>query len=187
MSNSDHRGRILFNLSGSIACYKSCIVISRLVQEGFEVQVACTPDALAFVGEATLEGLTGRAVFKDVAERGRMMDHIQLARWADLAVLAPATANTINALAAGLASNAVCALFLAYELGRKPYLVAPAMNHAMLSHPATRASLVRLENWGVRIIPPDEGRQACGESGAGRLADPERIFGDIESALRSTR
>ena len=90
--------RVLFQLSGSIAAYKACSLISRLVQEGREVQVACTQGALQFVGSATLEGLTGRPVFSDVYERGRMMDHIHLAKWADVAILCPASADAINRL-----------------------------------------------------------------------------------------
>src|ERR1700722_15182463 len=94
--------KILFQLSGSISAYKSCFVISRLIQNGFEVQTAATASALNFVGAATLEGLTGRAVFTDIFESGQVMGHIDWAKWADLAILCPATANTINRLAAGL-------------------------------------------------------------------------------------
>lgn len=179
MSKSD---KILFQLSGSIAAYKACSVISRLVQDGFEVRTACTPGALKFIGAATLEGLTGHPVFSDAFEHGRMMDHIHLAQWADLAILAPASANTINRLAAGLGGDAVGSLFLAYDL-KKPYLVAPAMNQAMIRHPATQASFEKLRGWGVRILPTDEGHQACGDTGPGRLLEPEKILHAIRQAL----
>lgn len=176
------RSKILFQLSGSIACYKACQVISRLVQDGHEVRTACTPNALRFIGAATLEGLTGAPVFADAFESGRMMDHIHLAKWADLAILCPATADSINRLAAGVAGDAVGSLFLAYDL-KKPYLVAPAMNQEMFRHPATRAAMERLESYGVRVLPTDHGHQACGDIGPGRLLDPEAIHRAISDAL----
>lgn len=168
--------KILYQLSGSIAAYKSCFAISRLVQSECEVRVACTPNALKFVGAATLEGLTGHPVFCDAYEPGRMMDHIELAKWADLAILAPASANTLNRLAAGLADDAVGALFLAFDLKRKPYGVAPAMNQQMWAHPATQRSIATLREWGVRIVMPGDGRQACGDVGPGRMAEPEELL-----------
>jgi phosphopantothenoylcysteine decarboxylase/phosphopantothenate--cysteine ligase len=179
--------RVLFQLSGSIAAYKACHVISRLVQDGCEVQAAATRGALEFVGRATLEGLTGRPVFTDVYESGRMMDHIHLARWADVAILCPATAQTINRLATGTAEDPLGSLFLAWEIAGKPYFVAPAMNHQMLAHPATRASLGRLEEWGVRLLFGEEGHQACGEIGAGRLMEPDAILERLRGALGDAR
>ncbi len=166
-------------LSGSIACYKACFVISRLVQAGHEVQTACTSSALQFVGPSTLEGLTGRPVFSDVHETGRRMDHIDLANWADLAVVCPATANTINSLANGIATDPIGNLFLAYDL-KKPFLVAPAMNTKMLEHPATRDSIVKLQSWGVQVLETDAGQLACGDEGMGRLLEPEKILAAIQ-------
>src|SRR3954464_8269644 len=122
---------VLFLLSGSIACYKACTVISRLTQAGVTVQTVATPAALRFIGAATLEGLSGRPVFSDLWEPGRALDHIELARAADIALLCPATANTINRLAGGLADDPVGTLFLAWELHDKPWWVAPAMNGRM--------------------------------------------------------
>jgi phosphopantothenoylcysteine decarboxylase/phosphopantothenate--cysteine ligase len=171
--------RILFQLSGSIACYKACELISRLVQRGIEVQTVASAGALRFVGAATLEGLTGRTPFTDVFEPGRVMDHIRLARWADAALLCPASADAISRLAAGAAQDAIGALFLAWELDRKPYLVAPAMNATMWSHPATRAACERLSGFGARLLPVASGRLACGEEGDGRLTD----IATIETAL----
>lgn len=178
--------KILFQLSGSIACYKSCHAISKLVQAGHEVQTACTKNALQFVGAATLEGLTGRKVFSDVYEQGRMMDHIQIAKWADLAILAPATANTINSLAAGLGADTVGSLFLAYDL-KKPYLLAPAMNHQMLNHPATQASILKLKSFGVKILGTGTGHQACGDVGEGRMLEPEILLEEIDLELRKSK
>ncbi len=170
---------VLFLLSGSIACYKACAVVSRLTQSGVTVQTVATAAALKFVGAATLEGLSGRPVFSEVFETGRALDHIELARAADLAIVCPATANTLNKLAAGLGDDPVSALFLAWELGPKPWLVAPAMNARMWEHPATKASVERLRSWGVRVIEPVEGPHACGEGGAGRLAEPDDIAAEV--------
>ena len=116
-----HRG-LLFQLTGSIACFKACELVSRLAKRGIAVQTVASAGALRFVGAATLEGLTGRTPFTDLYEAGRTMDHIRLARWADVALLCPATANSMNRLAAGLADDAIGALFLAWEPAKKPYL-----------------------------------------------------------------
>lgn len=177
------RGNVLLCLSGSISAYKACTVVSRLAQAGVTVQTVATDAALRFVGAATLEGLSGRPVFSTLWEEGRAMDHIALAREADLALLCPATANTINRLAAGLADDPVGALFLAWELDRKPWWIAPAMNHRMWKHPATAASLAKLRGWGLRVLDPVEGPQACGEVGPGRLADPEQIAAEVLAEL----
>jgi phosphopantothenoylcysteine decarboxylase len=175
--------RLLFLLSGSISCYKACHAISRLAQAKIEVQTVATAGALRFIGGATLEGLTGRPPFTSLWETGRAMDHIDLARWADLALVCPASANTLNRLASGLADDPVGALFLAWELQKKPWWVAPAMNSAMLAHPATQASIQKLTTMGVRVLPPDSGALACGEIGAGRLMEPETIVTHVLAAL----
>lgn len=177
------RGNVLFLLSGSIACYKACTVISRLAQAGVTVQTVATRAALQFVGAVTLEGLSGRPVFSDVFEAGRALDHIDLARAADLALVCPATANTVNKLAGGIADDALGTLFLAWELKTKPWWVAPAMNGKMWEHPATAESLTKLQGWGVRVLDPDEGAHACGELGPGRLADPEKIAAEVLKEL----
>jgi phosphopantothenoylcysteine synthetase/decarboxylase len=174
--------KILFQLSGSIACFKACQVISTLVQSGYEIQVVCTQSALKFVGPATLEGLTGRKVFSDIYETGQVMSHIDLAKWADLAIICPATANTINSLAHGLATDSIGSLFLAYDL-KKPYLVAPAMNPQMLAHPATKAALAKLSEWGITVLDTGEGRHACGDQGEGRLLEPNQI---VEAIVKKT-
>jgi phosphopantothenoylcysteine decarboxylase/phosphopantothenate--cysteine ligase len=181
MSRSDNpttRPHILFQLSGSIAAYKACHVVSRLTQAGCDVQTVATDGALQFVGRATLEGLTGRAVATDTFEPGSQMDHIHLVRWADVIVLCPATANTINRLAAGIADDLVGTMFLAHDF-TKPYVVVPAMNAAMYTHPATAASLERLRGWGVEILEPDAGSLACGEIGPGRLTEPDVIVARV--------
>lgn len=176
------KNKILFKITGSIAAYKSCYIISMLVQNGYEVQTVVTPDTKYFLGNASLEGLTGKPVFVDTFEDGKMMSHINLVKWADLVVMAPATANTINKMAAGICDNLVTSLFMAHEWDT-PYLVAPAMNTNMFNHPATQSSLLKLKDWGVRIIEPASGMLACGDEGVGKLADPDVIYEEIISTL----
>ncbi len=174
---------VLFQLSGSIAAYKACHVVSRLVQAGCTVQTVATAAALQFVGPATLEGLTGRPVATDTFASGSLMDHIHLVRRADLVVLCPATANSINRLAAGIADDLIGTMFLAHDF-RVPYVVVPAMNAAMYDHPATRLAIDRLRGWGVEFIDPSAGSLACGEIGPGRLAEPDDILADLLGRLR---
>lgn len=179
------RGKILFQLSGSIACFKACALLSSLVKSGFEVEVVATRSALEFVGEATLEGLTGRRVHIETFASGEYMNHIHLARWADLLLLCPATANTLNKLASGIGDDLISALFLAHNF-TKPYLVAPAMNASMLRHPATQSSLLRLQDWGVEVLGSGDGPLACGEVGEGRLLEPEHLLSEIEKRFSTT-
>lgn len=173
---------LLFLLTGSIACYKACDAISRLVQRGHRVRTVATEAALQFVGSATLEGLTREKVAVDLFAAGEALEHIELTRWADLVIVCPATANTLNRMAAGLADDLAGALLLAHDRN-KPLLVAPAMNPAMWSHPATVAAVARLRGWGAQFVAPGAGRTACGEVGEGRLAEPEEIVAAIEAAL----
>lgn len=175
--------KILFKISGSIAAYKSAYLISKLIQNGCEVRCVATRSALEFIGTATLEGLTGNPVLVAGFERGELMSHINLVKWADLTILAPASGNTINKFASGIADNLVTSLFLAHDW-RKPYLIAPAMNTAMYYHPATQASLKKLAEWGINILPTDEGRLACGDTGKGKMLDPDKIFEIILPLLK---
>jgi len=174
--------KILLKISGSIAAYKSAFLASRLVQNGYQVQAVATPAALRFIGAATLEGLTGRPLLYNGFEEGKAMSHIDLAKWADLTVFAPATANSINKLAYGIADNLVTSLFLAHDR-RKPYLIAPAMNTAMIMHPATQEAIAWLKNWGVTVLDPGVGKLACGDVGYGKMSDPEEIMEMIKQKL----
>jgi phosphopantothenoylcysteine decarboxylase/phosphopantothenate--cysteine ligase len=140
-----------------------------------------TKAALKFVGVATLEGLTREKVAHDLFEEGAALDHITLARWADVVVLCPATAHTLNRVAAGLGDDLAGALLLAHDW-KKPLVIAPAMNPAMWSHPATAASVARLREWGARFVDVGVGATACGEQGEGRLAEPPEIVAAIETA-----
>ena len=173
---------LLWILSGSIACYKACDAISQLVQRGHRIRTVTTASALRFVGPATLEGLTREPVATDLFAPGAALDHIELARWADAVIVAPASANTLNRLAAGLADDLAGTLLLAHDW-QKPLLIAPAMNPLMWRHPATMRAVRRLRSWGARFISPGEGRTACGETGEGRLAEPDEIVTAIEAAL----
>jgi phosphopantothenoylcysteine decarboxylase/phosphopantothenate--cysteine ligase len=174
--------KILFAVSGSIAGIKAAAAVSQLVQRGHEVQVVTTAAALRFVGTATWEGLTNRPVVSDLFADGHQMDHIHLARWADIFVLAPASANAIANWANGSAQDLPSALFLAFER-TKPILLAPAMNKEMWSHPAVQRNLLTLKGWNVNVLEPENGNLACGEVGAGRLVSPEQIVTCIENAV----
>ena len=165
---------ILFKISGSIAAYKSADLISQLVKEGNEVQVVTTNSAKQFIGSATLEGLTGNPILSDLYNTGTMMAHIDYIKWADLTIFAPATANIINSMACGLANDLALSMFLAHDW-KKPYIVAPAMNSKMLSHPATKKSIRILKDWGVIFLPTSEGVLACGDYGKGKMLEPKKI------------
>lgn len=175
--------KVLFAVSGSIAGIKAAAAVSQLVQRGHEVQVVTTPSALNFVGSATWEGLTNKPVVSDVFAEGHQMDHIHLARWADVLILAPASANAIANWANGLAGDLPSALFLAFERS-KPVLLAPAMNKEMWNHPAVQKNLATLQSYNVQILEPNAGSLACGEVGVGRLVEPDQIVAAIEAATR---
>ena len=186
MSHSTDRPlRVLVLMSGSIAAFKVVQLVSRLVQApvGAEVEVVMTSAARAFIGEASLEGLTGRRVRSDTFAAGDHMDHIRLVRWADVVLAAPCTANTLNKLALGIGDDLVGTLFLAHDFS-KPWLIAPAMNTRMYEHPTTRGSLERLRGMGCTIVEGGSGTLACGEIGAGRLAEPEVL---LEAVLRAAQ
>ena len=174
--------QLLFILTGSIACYKACDAISKLVQRGHRVRTVATEAALRFVGPATLEGLTGEKVATDLFASGAALEHIALTRWADVVVVCPATAHTLNRMAAGFGDDLAGALLLAHDW-KKPLVIAPAMNPAMWSHPATAASVEKLREWGARFVAVGVGRTACGELGEGRLAEPEEIVAAVEATL----
>jgi len=173
---------ILFILTGSIAAAKACTVISGLVQRGHQVRTVSTAAALRFVGPATLEGLTGEPTFSDLWGPGAALEHIGLVRWADVVVVCPVTAHSLNRFAAGLADDLAGALLLARER-HQPLLFVPAMNPAMWAHPATQASVARLKEWGGGFVAPGSGRTACGETGEGRMAEPADILQAIASIL----
>src|ERR671914_1874726 len=187
--------RILLGVSGGIAAYKAVELVRLATKAGHAVRVVQTPAAQRFVGAATFEGITGARVLTDEFERDPArgaypgerapdhdpISHLELVRRCDAYVIAPASANTIAKLAAGLADNLLSAAALA---GSAPLVVAPAMNNHMFEHPATRANLDTLERRGAVIVPPGTGELASkGEWGVGRLAEPAEILAAIERAL----
>ncbi len=165
-------------MSGGIAAYKAAELVRRLCEAGAEVRVVMTAAAQAFVAPLTFQALSGQEVHGDLleprAEAG--MSHIELARWADLILIAPATADLLARLAHGLADDLLTTLVLA---STAPLAVAPAMNQAMWRHPATQGNLHILRQRGVRVLGPAEGDQACGETGPGRMLEPTEIVGAL--------
>ena len=170
--------RLLLGITGGIAAYKAAELARLLVKDGAEVQVVMTRAAGAFVGAMTLQAITGRPVREALfdAQHEAAMGHIELARWAELVVIAPATADFLAQMAAGMARDLLSTLCLATTA---PLVVAPAMNQAMWRHAATQANVALLQSRGVIFLGPDEGAQACGDVGPGRMLEPA----DIQLAL----
>jgi len=172
-------------MSGSIACAKAATLISEWSRHGNTVRVACTRSVEQFIGRATLEGLGADQVFDDVFAAGQAMDHVHLARWADVVVVCPATSNLINRLAAGIADDAVTTVWqVAYGSGL-PMVLVPAMNTSMWEYPATRESVSKLRSWGVLVMPTAEGNLACGEHGAGRMLEPAEIMARLDKVIEA--
>lgn len=167
--------KILILMSGSIACAKATGLISLWKKAGHEIKIACTASTFEFVGQATLEGLSGHSVLSSVFAENELMEHIHISRWADCLVLVPATANVINKLSAGIADDIVTTSWIAALSLKKPMYLAPAMNSMMWNYPATQNSLEKLQQWGVQILRPNSGDLACGEKGSGRLMEIEAI------------
>jgi len=174
--------RILLAVSGGIAAYKAPELLRALRRAGHEVRCALTPDAERFVSPLVLQSLSGRSVRRDLFDAGEEgeIDHIGLADWAELVVVAPATANRMAKLAHGLADDLVSTVLLAT---RAPVLMAPAMNVNMWSHPATQTNLAILRSRGVRFVGPEAGELACGWEGIGRMSEPARIAEAVADAL----
>ena len=170
--------RILLGVTGGIAAYKSPELARRLVELGAEVQVVMTRGAGQFVTATTLQAVTSRRVRDDLwdAEAEAAMGHIELARWADLVVVAPATANFMGSLAGGLADNLLSTLCLATTA---PLVLVPAMNHSMWTHAAVQANREVLGDRGIRLLGPVAGEQACGEHGMGRMMEPADIAREL--------
>jgi len=166
--------RILLAISGGIAAYKAPELVRTLRRAGHEVRCALTPEAERFVSPLSLQAVSGETVRRDLFDTGEEgeIDHIGLADWADLVLVAPATANLLAKMANGLADELVSAVLLAT---RAPILIAPSMNVNMWGHPATQANLATLRSRGVAIVGPDAGELACGWEGLGRMSDPAVI------------
>jgi phosphopantothenoylcysteine decarboxylase/phosphopantothenate--cysteine ligase len=172
--------RILLGVTGGIAAYKSVDLVRRLMERGAEVQVVMTAAAREFVTPTTFQAVSGRTVRTDLwdAAAEAAMGHIELARWAEVVLVAPASADFLARLAHGLADDLLATLCLATTA---PIAVAPAMNHRMWLNAATRANIELLAARGIRVLGPDVGDQACGEHGPGRMLEPLDIVSRIES------
>lgn len=176
--------RLLVCVAGGIAAYKVADLVSQLTQAGVDVRVAMTSSARRFVGPATFHGLSGHPVATDLfAPEGAPEPHVELGDWAQLILVAPATANLIARIASGESADLVSATILA---ARCPVVVAPAMNDAMWAKPIVQQNLVKLLEDGITIVDPESGRLASGHSGAGRLASAEAIFSALETVWRET-
>lgn len=173
---------ILIGVSGSIAAYKACDVIRRLMEKGHTVKVAMSEEAGRFVTATTFAALTANPVYETLwGDNGWRMDHIAWAKQAHAMAIVPATANMIAKCAYGFADDCVSALYLTVSV---PVLVAPAMNTEMFHKPIVKANISRLVDNGTKIIMPTSGRLACGDVGQGHLADVDVIVDEIESVLK---
>lgn len=171
---------IVLGVSGGIAAYKAPELVRRLRDAGADVRVILTPNAARFVSPLSLAAVSDHGVLVEQwgdSERGGV-DHIELARWAELLLIAPATANIIAKLAAGIADDALTTYALAH---RAAVLVAPAMNTHMLAHPTVQQNIVTLRNRGVEIIEPVNGLLACGDEGAGKMPDVPQLVSIVQS------
>jgi phosphopantothenoylcysteine decarboxylase/phosphopantothenate--cysteine ligase len=170
--------RIILGVTGGIAAYKTPALVRRLKGRGVEVQVVLTRSAREFVTETTLQAVSGVPVRENLwdKEAEAAMGHIELARWADLVLIAPATAEIMSRLASGSAPDLLTTLCLATEA---PIAIAPAMNHVMWASDAVQENRRRLEERGVRILGPDDGDQACGETGPGRMVSTDDIVASL--------
>ena len=180
------KNKILFILTGSISLYKMAYVLSHFMKLNFEIKVVMTESAKKFINISTIEGLTHQKVYTELYENGHNMDHIHLVRWADLIVVAPATANYINKIACGIADDLATTLSIAHNF-KTPFIIFPAMNTAMYQHPVTQSHFEKLLNFGYNVIPAESGTLACKEVGPGRLPDPEIIIEKIESFLKKSK
>jgi phosphopantothenoylcysteine decarboxylase/phosphopantothenate--cysteine ligase len=169
---------VLLGVTGSIAAYKSAELVRLLRDAGAEVRVVMTPGACAFITPLTLQALSGYPVHSELLDAGAeaAMGHIELARWADAVLVAPASADFIARLAQGRANDLLAAICLASEA---PLAVAPAMNRAMWGNAATVENVATLRRRGIRIMGPAQGAQACGEVGPGRLLEPGQLLAEL--------
>lgn len=169
---------IVLGISGGIAAYKSVTLLRLLIKEGAEVQVVMTPSAKEFITSVTLASLSGKPVVSEFfsANTGEWHSHVDLGLWADLMIVAPATASTIAKMATGVADNMLITTYLS---AKEPVMVAPAMDLDMFAHPTTRRNLTVLRSDGVAVLDSPSGELASGLSGKGRMLEPEEIIKEV--------
>ncbi|MCH5240981.1 MAG: bifunctional phosphopantothenoylcysteine decarboxylase/phosphopantothenate--cysteine ligase CoaBC [Muribaculaceae bacterium] len=174
---------IVLGITGGIAAYKSVMLLRLLVKAGAEVQVVMTPAAKEFVTPVTFSSLSGKPVVSEffTANTGEWHSHVDLGIWADLMVVAPATASTIGKMANGIADNMLVTTYLS---AKEDVMVAPAMDLDMWKHPSTQRNIHQLQKDGVIIVSPGSGELASGLEGKGRMAEPQEIFSEIEDFFR---
>ena len=174
--------KIVLGITGSIAAYKSCLIIRELVKRGAEVQVVITPAGKEFITPITLSALTQKPVISEFfAQRdGTWHSHVKLGLWADAMLIAPCTASTLGKMANGIADNMLVTTYLSMKA---PVFIAPAMDLDMYQHPTTQQNMERLRSFGNHIIEPQSGFLASGLEGKGRMEEPERIVEYLENAL----
>ncbi|WHX47549.1 bifunctional phosphopantothenoylcysteine decarboxylase/phosphopantothenate--cysteine ligase CoaBC [Paenibacillus woosongensis] len=172
--------KILLGVTGGIAAFKAASLCSKLVQQGAEVRVIMTESATKFISELTLQALSKHPVYTDTFDEKnpQVIAHIDLADWADLVLIAPATANIIAKMTVGLADDMLSTTLLATEA---PIMLAPAMNVHMYTHPAVTRNLAELTARGVMMVEPGSGLLACGYTGKGRMEEPENIIAAVEA------
>lgn len=174
MSNAEAR-RIVVAVTGSVAAYKAATLFSLLVKSGYQVRCIMSENAHRFVGPSSLGALSGNEVHTSMFSREEAIPHIEMAAWADMVLVYPASAAAIARLRMGAAEDLLGALYLACD-ENKPFLIAPAMNSQMFAHSAVKENLEVLGARGVRILPTGKGLMACGTIGYGRLLEPEETF-----------
>jgi len=172
--------KIVVGVTGSIAAYKAAYLCRLLIKKGAEVQVVITPSGKEFITPVTLSALTQKPVFSEffTSNDGTWHSHVKLGLWADLMLIAPATASTIGKMANGIADNLLITTYLSMKA---PVFIAPAMDLDMYAHPATQANLEKLKYYGNRIIEPTEGELASGLDGKGRMEEPDKIVACLET------
>lgn len=173
--------KIILAVTGSIAAYKTPILVRQLVKEGAEVRVIITSSAGAFVSPLALETVSKHPVLSSVSDGSQWNNHVELGRWADVMLVAPCSANTLAKFARGLCDNLVCAVYLSAIC---PVLIAPAMDEDMWLHPATKKNLDKVKSYGNTIIPVAHGELASGLIGEGRMAEPEDIVAFVYNFLQ---
>ena len=177
--------KIVLGITGSIAAYKSCLIIRELVKRGAEVQVVITPAGKEFITPITLSALTQKPVISDFFSQrdGTWHSHVALGLWADAMLIAPCTASTLGKMANGIADNMLITTYLSMKA---PVFIAPAMDLDMYAHPTTQQNMERLKGFGNHIIEPQSGFLASGLEGKGRMEEPEKIVDCLDLFFEKT-